>query len=88
MAETSGDLGAAPQNFLPDDRGGANDFVEDDGESFADTFFGEIGKDLTAVAGEIQTDVRFIEGAANTDLGVFHHLTGHQHRVFQEDRYF
>jgi hypothetical protein len=51
---------------------------------FADALFGETGENLAAVPGEVEADIGFVEGAADTDLGVLHHLAGHQHRGFQE----
>ena len=39
------------------------------------------------MAGEVEADVGFIEGAADADLGVLHHFAGHQHWGLEQQRH-
>jgi len=48
-------------------------------------FFGELAEQFAASAGHVQTDVWFVEAAADTDLSILDHITGHQHLVLQQD---
>ncbi|EKD37830.1 MAG: hypothetical protein ACD_75C00976G0002 [uncultured bacterium] len=86
MAETAGDLGGAAEDSVTDNRGRADHIVKDDGQPSADILFGKVRKDLAAMAGQVKADIRFIETAADSHLGVFDHVTGHQDLVFQKDR--
>ena len=86
MGETARDLGAAAEDLLADHRRRADVLVEHDGQPAADALFGEVGEHPAAMAGEVEADVGFIEGAADADLGVLHHFAGHQHRRFEQER--
>ena len=46
VAETAGDLGAAAEDFFPDDRRRADHLIQDDGQPFADVFFGDMAENL------------------------------------------
>ena len=85
MAEAARDLGGTTHDFFPDDRGRANNLVQDNGQSFVDIFFRDCCKDLAAPTGKVKADVRLVEGSANPDLGIFDHLTGHQDLAVQQD---
>ena len=85
MGETTGNLGTASQYFFANNRGRSDDVIKDDGKSFADIFFSKLAKNLAAAAGEVEAYVRFIEIAANPDLGIFYHFSCHEHLICKED---
>ena len=45
-----------------------------------------MGKNLAAMAGQVEADIGFVEVAADPDLGILDHVAGHQGFIFQQER--